>query len=308
MQKTQRQDILLESGTNELEIVEFKICDEIFGINVAKVLEIMLYCPVKKMPNAHAFVEGVFKPRNDVITVVDLAQYLQLPPSPTPDHDLFIVTSFNSQVIAFHIHQITGIDRISWENIKKPDKVIYGGDEGTATGIAEYDGRLITILDFEKIIAEICPDTGIQIENVKQEHVPERAEKAILIAEDSMLLSKMIVECLHRAGYTRTIKCDDGQEAWDRLCFFKDNARPLHEQVDLIVTDIEMPQMDGHRLTKLVKEDKELKDLPVIIFSSLINDAMRIKGQQLGADAQVTKPEINKLVGLIDGLLSVEVQ
>lgn len=118
-----------------------------------------------------------------------------------------------------------------------------------------------------------------------------------------MLLSKMIVECLHRAGYGSTVKVDNGQEAWDYLCEAKECGDPINDHVDLVVTDIEMPQMDGHRLTKLIKEDSVLQKLPVILFSSLINEEMRIKGSKLGADAQITKPEIANLVSLIDRLL-----
>ena len=118
-----------------------------------------------------------------------------------------------------------------------------------------------------------------------------------------MLLSKMIIESLHRAGYVNTIKTDNGQEAWNYLEEAKVSGDPIYDHINLVVTDIEMPQMDGHRLTKLIKEDPLLRRLPVILFSSLINEEMRIKGEQLGADAQITKPEIAGLVELIDGLL-----
>ena len=132
-----------------------------------------------------------------------------------------------------------------------------------------------------------------------------RNNKKILIAEDSMLLSKLITESLHRAGYMNTIKTDNGQEAWNYLCEAKESGDPITAHVDLLVSDIEMPQMDGHRLTKLIKEDPSLKQVPVVLFSSLINEPMRIKGAQLGADAQISKPEIANLVSLIDELLSV---
>jgi len=296
-------EILLESGTNELEIVEFTIDGELFGINVAKVIEIMRYCPVKQMQNAHPVIEGVFKPRETIITVIDLARYLGMPPSEDVNHDIFIVTNFNSHNFAFHVHSVVGIDRISWRKIQKPDQVIYGGVEGSATGIAECGDRLITILDFEKIVAEICPEIGIQLDDIDSLGLRERNDKKILIAEDSMLLSKLIIECLNRAGYENTIKTDNGQEAWDYLCEAKESGDPITEHVNLVVTDIEMPQMDGHRLTKLIKEDPVFKKLPVVLFSSLINDSMRIKGQQLGADAQISKPEIANLVSLIDNLL-----
>lgn len=296
-------EILLESGTNELEIMEFTIAGEIFGINVAKVREIMRFSTVKPMQKGHPDIEGICKPRDTILTVIDLPKYLNLPESPHRDYDIFIITNFNNLNFAFHVHSVVGIDRISWTRIRKPDRIIYGGEEGVATGIADYEDRLITILDFEKIVTEISPETGIQYTDLDRLGDRPRRESSILIAEDSMLLSKMIIESLHRAGYVNTIKTDNGQEAWDYLSETKQSGDPIHEHVDCIVTDIEMPQMDGHRLTKLIKTDPVLKQVPVILFSSLINDEMRVKGEQLGADAQITKPEIAGLVSLIDRLI-----
>lgn len=307
MKKDNQTEILLESGTNELEIMEFTIDGELFGINVAKVREIMKYSPVKPMQNAHPVIDGIFKPRDEVITVIDLAAYLKLNPSEDKIRDIFIIANFNNLNFAFHVHTVVGIDRISWKKIQKPDKIIYGGEEGVATGIAEFEDRLITILDFEKIVAEICPQTGIQVSDVDVMGVDKkRNDKTILIAEDSMLLSKMIVECLHKAGYINTVKTDNGQEAWEYLCEAKESGDPILEHVSLLVTDIEMPQMDGHRLTKLVKEDSVLKMIPVVMFSSLINEEMRIKGKQLGADEQISKPEIANLVAIIDRLTKTQ--
>ncbi|MDL2225899.1 chemotaxis protein [Eubacteriales bacterium OttesenSCG-928-M02] len=297
-------DILLESGTNELEIIEFTISGQTFGINVAKVREIMNISPVKPMQNAHPIIEGIFKPRDEVITVVDLAKYLGLGASENPERDIFMVTEFNNQVIAFHVHTVEGINRISWQQMQKPDTLIYGGDEGVATGIAEFEGRLITVLDFEKIIAEISPHTSIQVSDI--EHLGERAHNTlpILIAEDSMLLSKLIVDALSKAGFDNVIKTDNGQEAYDFLLEAKRGGDYIKEHAALLITDIEMPLMDGHRLLKLVKEDPVLRDIPVILFSSLINEAMMVKGQELGADAQISKPEIGNLVSIIDRLLT----
>lgn len=302
MKQSNQTEILLESGTNELEIMEFTISGELFGINVAKVREIMMISSVKPMQKAHPVIEGIFKPRDEVITVIDLAKYLNLAPSENKDRDIFIVTHFNNQNFAFHVHSVVGIDRISWTKMQKPDRIIYGGDEGVATGIAEFEDRLITILDFEKIVAEISPETSIQYEDLKKLGSRGRSEKCILVAEDSMLLSKMIVESLHRSGYNNTVKTDNGQEAWNYLQEAKISGDPIANHVSCIVSDIEMPLMDGHRLTKLVKTDPILKSIPVVLFSSLINEEMKLKGKELGADEQISKPEIANLVSVIDRL------
>lgn len=302
MEKHKQTEILLASGTNELEIMEFTIAGELFGINVAKVKEIMMMMPVKPMQKSHPNIEGIFKPRDHIITVIDLGGYLELPPTPNPERDIFIISNFNNNNFAFHVHTVVGIDRISWTQMKKPDKIIYGGEEGVATGIAEFEGRLITILDFEKIVTEISPELGIQYSDLDQLGDRPRSDKKILMAEDSPLLAKMLIESLHRTGYVNTVKTENGQEAWDYLQKIKDSGEALKDKVACIISDIEMPQMDGHRLTKLVKEDPQLKQIPLILFSSLINPETRKKGEQLGADAQISKPEIAKLVGLLDEL------
>ena len=302
MAEAQNSRILLESGTNEIEIMKFTIGGNLFGINVAKVREIMISEPVKPMPHAHPAVEGIFKPRDAVITVVDLPRYLGMEQEKSPK-DIFIITNFNKMFIAFRVHTVVRIDRISWTDIQKPDKTVSGGAEGVATGIAQCEGGdLVTILDFERIVAEIAPETTIQISEVESLGPRDRNDKPIWVAEDSVLLSKMIGDSLRKANYVNLQMFPNGQELWDALSAIPDD-RDLDRRVALIITDIEMPQMDGHRLTKLVKDSPRFKHIPLIIFSSLISEEMRIKGRQLGADEQLTKPEIGHLVDVMDHLL-----
>lgn len=294
--------ILLESGTNEIEIMKFKIQGEFYGINVAKVKEIMMAAKVKVMPHAHPAVEGIFKPRDILITVIDLGFYLTNEYLEHKSRDLFIVTNFNKMTVAFRVQSIEGISRISWKDIQKPDKTLTHGEEGVATGIAQCAGELVTILDFEKIVAEIAPQTTIQLSEVEQMGDRPICNNPLVIAEDSILLQKMIDDALSRAGFTDVKNFNNGQEAWDYLKSISHDS-DLYDKVNLVITDIEMPEMDGHRLTKLIKEDERLKHLPVVIFSSLIDEQMRIKGEALGADEQLTKPEIGNLVHVIDRLL-----
>ena len=295
--------ILLESGTNELEIMEFTVGGELFGINIAKIREIMRAQETKRMPNSHNFVEGIFKQRGEVITVIDLAKCLNIERTENKSHDIFILTHFNKLNFAFRVESVVGIDRVSWEDIKKPDKVIYSGEDSVATAIAEYKDRLITILDFEKIIADISPETSITLDRLDELGDRVESQKKILVAEDSMMLSNLIIGFLHKSGYKNTVKFNNGKEAWDYLTEAKDSGLPISNYVSCIVSDIEMPLMDGHRLTKLIKTDDELKHIPVILFSSLISDELRIKGQEVGADEQITKPEIVELVNIIDRLI-----
>ena len=298
----EKEGILLESGTNEIEIMKFTIQGEFYGINVAKVKEIMMAAKVKAMPHAHPAVEGIFKPRDTLITVIDLGYYLTNDYLEHGSRDLFIVTNFNKMTVAFRVQSIEGISRISWKDIQKPDKTLTHGEEGVATGIAQCAGELVTILDFEKIVAEIAPQTTIQLSEVEQMGDRPICNNPLVIAEDSILLQKMIDDALSRAGFTDVKNFNNGQEAWDYLRSIRHDS-DLYDKVNLVITDIEMPEMDGHRLTKLIKEDERLKQLPVVIFSSLIDEQMRIKGEALGADEQLTKPEIGNLVHVIDRLL-----
>lgn len=298
------QRILLESGTNELEIVEFKIGDNHFGINVAKVKEIIPFTKVTHVPKAHPCVKGIFQPRESVVTVIDLPKYLKIQNKDDESNNLFIISHFNQISVAFQVHSVIGIHRISWESMEKPDNTIYGGVEGVATGIVKKDERLIIILDLEKILTDISPSTGIQVSKIKEIGERERNDKPILIAEDSEMLSKILIESLKEAGYNNLIVTNNGREAWQKLEKFRvDKTKELKDHVSCIVTDIEMPKMDGHHLTKLVKTDEELAHLPVIIFSSLISDEMRRKGESIGADEQISKPEIKSLVRVIDKLI-----
>ncbi len=295
-------EILLESGTNEIEIMQFTINDELYGINVAKVKEIMMSDKVKPVPHAHEAVEGIFKPRDILLTVVDLPKYLMGHECEKHPKDLFIITNFNKLNIAFRVHTVVGISRISWEDIQKPDDTISNGKEGVSTGIAQCGGELVTILDFEKIVTEIAPETGIQMSEIDLLGERNRCDVPIILAEDSILLSSMICDSLNKAGFTSIKRFNNGKEAWEFLYSVRDREDLLSE-ASLIITDIEMPEMDGHRLTKLVKSDDKLKVLPLIIFSSLINEEMQLKGKQLGADEQLSKPEIKHLVEVIDKLL-----
>jgi len=294
--------ILLEAGTNEIEIMKFSVMEEFYGINVAKVQEIIMSEKVKSMPHAHPAVEGIFKPRDTLITVINLPYYLTGDKPQNNSRDLFIVTNFNKMTVAFRVESIEGISRLSWEDIQKPDKTIANGDEGVATGIAQCDNQLVTILDFEKIVAEIAPETSIQVSEIEQLGDRPLCDSPIVIAEDSILLRRMIDDALERAGFMQITNFSNGQEAWDYLVSIR-NDPDLYDKVNLVITDIEMPEMDGHRLTKLIKGDSRLRELPVVIFSSLINEQMRRKGKELGADEQLAKPEIGHLVSVLDTLL-----
>lgn len=297
-------NILLENGTNELEVLEFLLEGQHYGINVAKIREIIQYQDVTPVPNAHPSIEGIFMPRDTMITAINLRNCLQMRDYEESEKaaSLFIVTNFNQLDIAFHVDAVLGIHRVSWNQIIKPGTTVSTSEDGISTGIIKIDGKLIIILDFEKIVTDINPETGLKMSEIDALGARIERNVPILIAEDSPLLNKLIVDSLHKAGYTNLIHTENGQQAYDVIRQCKEEGS-LKEHVQCVITDIEMPVMDGHRLTKLIKEDDDTKDIPVIIFSSLVNADMKRKGEALGADAQLSKPEIGNLVHIIDELM-----
>ena len=279
--------ILLESGTNEFEIVEFSIDNIYYGINVAKVREIIDSVSVTPIVDTHPYVDGMFKLREKVMMIVNLAKCLS--GQDTGGSHQVIVSELNGVFLGFKVDEVYRIHRISWTQME-PAPRMAGSD--LVIGLVKIDERLIILLDFEKILSEIDPGINKKMTAVPaagSDLVKIRNAKTVLIAEDSHMLRELLLSTLNAAGYN-TIANDNGKQAWDKLLALAAEGRPVEEQVQLVITDIEMPQMDGHNLTKRIKENEKLKDLPVVIFSSLINTEMRRKGEALGAYAQITKP------------------
>ncbi len=294
--------ILLETGTNELEIVEFTVGENRFGINVIKVKEIINPVTVTKIPQSHPNIEGIIEIRGEVLPVVNIAKALGLPASTTPEQDKFIVAEFNQTKMIFHVHSVTLIHRISWDKIEKPGEM-YQGFESKIIGVVKQENGMILLLDFESIVIEINPNTGINTDQIKKLGHRERSNKRVLIAEDSPLLRKLLFDTLEAAGYSNLEFFENGKDALSYLESILAQGKSINEEVQILITDIEMPQMDGHHLTKRIKEDSKLSVLPIILFSSLITEDLRHKGEKVGANAQVSKPEIAELIQLIDKLI-----
>lgn len=298
-------NILLESGTNELEVLEFLIHGNHYGINVEKVREILSYTDITPVPNSHPCIEGIFMPRGEIITVIDLFQALGFS-NDNKKNNFFIVTNFNNLNIAFDVESVLGINRVSWSDVVKPDSTVSGPGTGIATGIIKDQDKLLIILDFERIVEGICPETSLKISQVEGLSDRARNDIPILVVEDSLMLCQLIKDSLHTAGYTKLTIKNNGQEAWDYMTELKRN-NGVEYGAKCIITDIEMPQMDGHHLIKLIRETDGLKHIPIIVFSSLINEDMKRKGELLGANAQISKPEIGKLVSILDNLVAEQI-
>ncbi len=296
-------DILLESGTNELEVIMFEIGSGVFGINVLKVREIINAMEVTQIPNSHEHVEGVIRLREEVLPVINLSQVLNVPSSATPERDKFIIAELNQVKVAFRVHHVSRIHRISWEQIEKPSE-LSSGEHAYAIGIIKLEEHMSILLDFEKVVVEIDPKSGVNVESLQVLGPRERSTKKVIVAEDSAMLRQLLKDTLSEAGYENLHFFENGKEAWEYLEGIAQNdATNPEKEVNIVITDIEMPQMDGHHLTGRIKGNSKLKNIPVIIFSSLITKDLFHKGETVGASAQVSKPEIVTLVEKIDELI-----
>ncbi len=289
--------ILLESGTNELEVLVFSLGDGAYGVNVAKVREVILPVEVTASPDQPDSVLGMFNLRNRVMPLVDLHHFLSIDPADnTSKNRKIIVTEFNGVQAAFQVGSVEQIYRISWTQIRPlPD--MESRDEIAVTGITEINDRLVLMIDFESVYNHISAQQQLHIDSVENTLEVDRSGCRIMIAEDSPFIRRRMVDTLVRSGYTQIQAYTNGADAWQAL---NASITEADGAFDLVITDIEMPQMDGLALTRNIKSHSQLQHLPVLLFSSLITDDNRKKGEQVGADDQLAKPQLGKLVEIVD--------
>jgi two-component system chemotaxis response regulator CheV len=314
--------ILLESGTNEVEILEFVMGGQSFGVNVLKIQAIEQYDPkrVTRIHLAHPSVIGTLRFRDHCLTMIDLGREMGLHGAeaeaeyedgkPTCGEGnaakLVLVMEFNQLMTAFLVDGVHRIHRLSWESIN-PLSPYLGSSETKFTGSLQIEGREILLVDMEKIVTEILPRGQFQhaVAAVEDGELARmRGSRTILLAEDSAVLRKHVADELRRGGYTSLRTFANGRECHDELLKLTAAAdadgRPVSDHVAALISDIEMPAMDGLALCRWVKQTKQTEDLPVIMFSSLINDQIAGKCRAVGADACISKPQFTQLVDLLD--------
>ncbi len=312
--------ILTESGTNELQIIEFhlekvlpdgrtKTC--YYGINVAKVREVIRVPETTDYPNAQPHMIGVFSSREILTPLVDLAGWLGVPTSTDISKKYVIVTDFNRMTNGFLIDSISRIHRISWNDVESPSQFLEAGEQDCVVAGVRQDKKLIMILDFEKIISDINPELSMEKYDVtvdrkvdlNQRMVTKRNAKTIMVVDDSAFIRSLIQDTLSSAGYN-IIACKDGGEAHEKLMELKQAAKeenvPVIALIAAVVTDVEMPRMDGMHLIKRLRDDDSYSSMPIVMFSSLMSDDNRAKALALGANDTLTKPEIGKMVAMMD--------
>lgn len=300
-------NILLEAGTNELEIVEFYL-DELeadgvtpykgyYGVNVAKVLEIIRLPKVTELPEVgDKSVLGAFNLRSQIIPLVDLSLWLGKKRNDSGAEAKVIVTEFNNVTTAFMVSGVNRIHRISWEEVEPPNAYVSSLTSNTITGVVKMEGRIIFLLDLERIVGALNPQLALRLDEAID--WGSGARYRALVADDSTVIREMLKDLLQRANF-EVEAVVTGRAAWERLEDIRKKAteegKPIENYLQVVVSDIEMPQMDGLNLCKRIKDDSVLQRLPVILFSSLITDKLRHKGIAVGADDQISKPEVTQL-------------
>ena len=314
-------NILLEAGTNELEIVEFFLeepaTDEdgaakekayrgYYGVNVAKVLEISRMPKVTELPEVqHPSVMGAFNLRSHIVPLVDLSLWLDKKHIASQEPPKVIVTEFNEVTTAFMVSGVNRIHRISWEMVEPPNSYVSKVSKSSITGVVKLEGRIVFLLDLEKIVADLNPALALRLDQAVD--WGSETNYRALIVDDSTLIREMLKDLMQKANFT-VEAVNNGREAWERLLEIKRTAeeegKALTDYVQVLVSDIEMPSMDGHNLCKRVKDDAMMRNLPVVLFSSLITDKLRHKGQSVGADDQISKPEVTQLAKRVYALIA----
>lgn len=297
-------NILLDAGTNELEVVEFYLDEKgyrgHYGVNVAKVLEIIRVQPVTAMPQMrHGAVLGAFPHRDGrVVPLVDLAKYLgkQREGSQEPK---IIVTEFNHIVTGFLVSGVNRIHRLSWQEVEAPGSFLQNMSRNAITGVVRLEGRVVFILDMEAIVGELDPALAIRLEGALSGPAGALGMYTVLHADDSGNVRGLVKSLMEKSGRFQVIQKPNGEEAWNLLQQLRREEErggtPVKDRIQAVISDIEMPRMDGLTLCRKIKEDPFLKVLPVALFSSLITDRLEHKGASVGADAQFAKPDLQVL-------------
>ncbi|CAI3606082.1 MAG: chemotaxis protein [Clostridium neonatale] len=296
-------NILLKAGTGELEIIDFLVNGIHYAINVVKIKEIIqMPNNLTKLPDTKKEIAGLILCRDEILTLIDL-KYVLTKETTKKLGSKVIVCEFNNLKVAFNIDDVVGVKRIKWSEIRKPDDLSEGS---LAVGNILLDDNVVIMLDFEKIVTDISPASGISEERLANVDYKDRSDIKLILADDSVLIRGLLKDTLTKAGFKNLRFFDDGKQALDFLMdLVEKKGEYFTEEVQLLITDIEMPQMDGLTLTRKIKEQEVLKKLPVVIFSSLITEDLKHKGEEVKADAQLSKPEIENLIDTVDNLLNM---
>jgi two-component system chemotaxis response regulator CheV len=293
-------DNSLKVGSNEMELVDFRILKEedgevyegIYGINVSKVREIIRIPKLTELPGTPEFIEGIFDLRDVVIPVVNLARWMGITaPQDIEKSSRVIITEFNNVLIGFIVHEAKRIRRINWGDIEPATFASGGGslDGSKITGVTKIEGdNVLLILDLETVVQELGlyePD----VDNIPQEL--ELFSGLALILDDSSTARKIVKDALQKMGFT-VVEAIDGQEGLEKLNdLYSTYGENIAQSLKLILSDVEMPRMDGFHFAANVKEDGRFANIPIIFNSSISDHFSEMRGKEAGAEAYLVKFE-----------------
>jgi two-component system chemotaxis response regulator CheV len=299
------------AGTNRLEVLLFSLGkdlrtdrQETFGVNVFKVREVMLVPEITHAPDMPPSVEGMVSLRGNMIPVINLPDFCGVQSEDRPE--ILIVTEYNKHVQGFLVHSVDTIERLAWEDVKVPPEMMAQQHGGLVTAVTELkDGRLVMIMDVEMVLSQTSgfgesPEIFDGIQPMKDGDI------TLLFADDSVVARDQIIRTMQHMGM-KYIGTNNGVEAWNKLKEIAERAATTGHKasdfVQLILTDVEMPEMDGYVLTKKIKEDQRFSDIPIIMHSSLSADANQALGKGVGADAYVPKFEPTELAAKLNEMI-----
>ncbi|QNM98280.1 chemotaxis protein [Chitinimonas koreensis] len=277
------------AGSNKMEILLFSLgTRETFGINVFKVREVSQTPRITKTPNMPSGVEGVISLRGNIIPVISLAKFVCPGDQDKAMEETMIVTEFSKHTQGFLVQSVDRIIRVDWNKVRAPENML-AGSQAMITAITELDdGKLVSILDVEQILAGVIGETFVP--DIPAVSVDQ--EKFMFFVDDSMVARKEIVGVLDKLS-VKYQQANNGAEAWDKLQNianrYQHDSEPLNHHLKLILVDAEMPEMDGYVLTKHIKADPRFHGIPVVMHSSLSSNANRAMGSSVGVDAYVAK-------------------
>jgi two-component system chemotaxis response regulator CheV len=280
-----------------MELLIFRLGKTPFGINVAKVREIIQRPKTFAATHASHSVEGSFNLRGEVLTLLNLGEHFTMECGYTKEEGgLVVIVEMNHIRCGILVDVVEVISRLSWKEIEPPSKYLTHQNV-PITATAKVDNETVLIVDFESVIAEILGIGKQDQETDEGRPVAPEKEVRIVMADDSAMIRKNLERVLQSVGYTKLTICCDGQEAWEHLAARREDP---DGPCDLVLTDIEMPRMDGLHLTARIRNDSDFRNIPVVLFSSLITEENRKKGDSVGADAQISKPDSTVLAGTIE--------
>lgn len=276
------------AGQNRLELLLFRLASgQYFGINVFKVCEVMATPKLARLPHTHPAICGVARIRGKTIPVLDLAQATGGAPLAPDVASLIIVTEYNRSVQAFKVAAVDRIVNLNWQEILPPPS----GASGSAylTGVTDVDDRLVQILDVEKVLAEVnVMDQAVQMET-GQDVRDRAANYSILVVDDSIVARRQVHGTLEQLGFEVHL-AKNGEEALEVLMAWRDseNASAL-DSLLMVISDIEMPRMDGYTLTARLREAEQLKSLYILLHTSLSGVFNEGMSERVGADGFLAK-------------------